>query len=138
MRVTGLDHLVLTVRDIERTADFYQRALGMSKVEFGEGRVALVFGCQKINLHQSGREFEPKAGSPTPGSADLCFITDTPVEDVARHLKSSGIDVLEGPVPRTGATAPILSVYFRDPDDNLLEVSNIVQTRETTGNPAPR
>jgi catechol 2,3-dioxygenase-like lactoylglutathione lyase family enzyme len=125
MRVNRLDHLVLTVRDLRATIDFYLRALGMLEVTFAGGRKALAFGTQKINLHQAGREFEPKAEWPTPGSADLCFITDTPVEDYARHLASLGIAVIEGPVARTGAVGPLWSIYLRDPDRNLIEIANL-------------
>jgi catechol 2,3-dioxygenase-like lactoylglutathione lyase family enzyme len=125
-QVERLDHLVLTVRDVQATCAFYTAALGMRMVTFGQGRTALAFGTQKINLHQAGREFEPKAAVPTPGSADLCFLTAEPVEAVARHLRSCGVAVLEGPVERTGATGPIRSVYCRDPDGNLIEVANAV------------
>lgn len=124
MRIDSLDHLVLTVRDVAVTVDFYTRVLGMEAVTFGQGRRALSFGAQKINLHQSGREFEPKAERPTPGSADLCFLTGVPLEAVVAHLVSCGVVVEEGPVLRTGATGPILSVYIRDPDANLIEISN--------------
>lgn len=124
MQIDHLDHLVLTVADIETTVDFYTRVLGMQAVTFGEGRKALVFGQQKINLHQAGREFEPKAERPTPGSADLCFIVTTPLEQVIAHLKAQQVAILEGPVQRTGATGPIRSVYVRDPDFNLIELSN--------------
>ncbi len=124
MNIDGLDHLVLTVADVEATVAFYRRALGMTAVSFGEGRRALAFGSQKINLHPHGREFEPKAARPTPGSADLCFLTEMPLAEVQAHLTANGIAILEGPVRRTGATGPILSVYFRDPDGNLIEVAN--------------
>jgi catechol 2,3-dioxygenase-like lactoylglutathione lyase family enzyme len=124
MEIDSLDHLVLTVKDIDATASFYARALGMDIVTFGGGRTALAFGAQKINLHQHGKEFEPKAQQPTPGSADLCFITSVPLPEVISHLASCNVAVIEGPVQRTGATGPILSVYFRDPDMNLIEVSN--------------
>ncbi|MDJ0957373.1 MAG: VOC family protein [Arenicellales bacterium] len=124
MKVDRIDHLVLTVEDIDRTVKFYQRVLGMDKVTFGENRVALVFGNQKINLHEWGNEFEPKASNVQPGSADLCFIVETPVNDVTEHLTKCGVVVLEGPVSRTGAMGNIISVYFRDPDGNLIEVSN--------------
>lgn len=124
MRIDSLDHLVLTVADIDASCAFYQRVLGMEVVTFGAGRKALAFGAQKINLHQSGREFEPKAHRPTPGSADLCFLTTLPLAQVEAHLASAGVAVGEGPVQRTGAQGPILSVYFRDPDLNLIEVSN--------------
>ena len=124
MKVDSLDHLVLTVADVEATCRFYSRVLGMEVVTFGQGRKALQFGTQKINLHQQGREFEPKAARPTPGSADLCFLTTVPLSDVVAHLQSAGVAIVEGPAQRTGATGPILSVYFRDPDGNLIEVAN--------------
>jgi len=124
IRIDHLDHLVLTVASLERTQDFYVRVLGMSVETFGEGRTALKFGSQKINLHQAGREFEPKAKAPTPGSADLCFIAATPLAAVVEHLKAQGALIEEGPIQRTGATGPILSVYVRDPDGNLIEISN--------------
>jgi len=124
MRVDRLDHLVLTVKSIEATCEFYAQALGMNVVTFGEGRKALTFGSQKINLHEWGREFDPKAHRPTPGSADLCFVTDVPMVDVTEHLHACGVTILKGPVERTGAVGPIMSVYFRDPDLNLIEVSN--------------
>ncbi len=124
MNIDHLDHLVLTVADLDVTVDFYTRVLGMQVVTFGEGRKALSFGVQKINLHQAGKEFEPKAERPTPGSADLCFIVATPLDEVIAHLETQGVAILEGPVRRTGATQPILSVYVRDPDFNLIELSN--------------
>jgi catechol 2,3-dioxygenase-like lactoylglutathione lyase family enzyme len=123
MRVVSLDHLVLTVRSVEATCAFYAGVLGMEFVTFGEGRKALKFGSQKINLHEQGKEFEPKAAQPTPGSADLCFVTDAPLSEVIEHLNSVGVPILEGPVVRAGAVGPIRSVYFRDPDANLIEVS---------------
>jgi catechol 2,3-dioxygenase-like lactoylglutathione lyase family enzyme len=124
MEIERLDHLVLTVADIEATCSFYQKALGMKIVEFGQGRKALSFGAQKINLHEKGKEFEPKASDPTPGSGDLCFITLVPMSEALSHLESCGVKIIEGPVRRTGALGPIISVYFRDPDRNLIEVSN--------------
>ena len=123
MHIDRIDHLVLTVKNIDESCEFYSRVLEMNIVTFGEGRKALSFGQQKINLHQSGNEFEPKAYRPTPGSADLCLITKVPIDEVINHLESVGVHILEGPVMRTGATGPILSVYFRDPDENLIEVS---------------
>ncbi|MBD2868831.1 VOC family protein [Paenibacillus sp. IB182493] len=126
MNISRLDHLVLTVKDIDKTCDFYSRVLGMEVTTFGEGRKALHFGQQKINLHEVGKEFEPKAKTPMPGTADLCFITDTPILDVIYHLGSCDVPVEEGPVIRTGALTPITSVYIRDPDDNLIEISNSV------------
>ena len=128
MEVSHLDHLVLTVRDIEKTVQFYQVALGMRSISFGENRVALVYGNQKINLHQLGNEFEPKAGQVQAGSADLCFILKTPINNAKEHLVNLGIEVIEGPVNRTGAVGSILSLYFRDPDQNLIEVSNYEST----------
>ncbi len=124
MKMDRLDHLVLTVADIETTCEFYQRVMGVQVITFGENRKALTFGQQKINLHQAGFEFEPKAHRPTPGSADLCFITLTPLAEIMEHLRSCNVDIIEGPVQRSGAFGPILSVYFRDPDLNLIEVSN--------------
>jgi len=129
MNISHLDHLVLTVADIETTVDFYTRVLGMQVVTFGEGRKALAFGNQKINLHQARREFEPKAERPTPGSADLCFIVATPLDRVIAHLETQGVSIIEGPVQRTGATGPIRSVYVRDPDLNLIELSNSMESR---------
>lgn len=126
MKIDSLDHLVLTVKSIDATASFYARALGMDVVTFGGGRKALSFGAQKINLHQHGEEFEPKAAHPTPGSADLCLITSVALASVMDHLSSCDIAVIDGPVQRTGATGPILSLYFRDPDGNLIEVANRV------------
>jgi len=127
IEIASLDHLVLTVADIDATCSFYAKVLGMRVVVFGAGRKALVYGTQKINLHQRGHEFEPKAASPTPGSADLCFITRTPLVEVMAHLEACDVAILEGPVPRTGACGPITSVYFRDPDSNLIEVGNYAQ-----------
>lgn len=125
--ITSLDHLVLTVTDIPATIVFYTKVLGMSEVAFGEDRRALSFGDQKINLHQRGKEFEPKAYSPTPGSADLCFISDTPLPLVISELTAYGVPIIEGPIARTGARGPILSVYFRDPDGNLIEICHYIR-----------
>jgi catechol 2,3-dioxygenase-like lactoylglutathione lyase family enzyme len=124
VRIDRLDHLVLTVADVDRTVGFYQRVLGMQPVTFGDGRRALAFGSSKINLHQAGGEFEPKAARPTPGSADVCLISADPLADVCDHLAAEGVAIEEGPVTRTGATGPIQSVYIRDPDGNLIEISN--------------
>ncbi|MEU4672661.1 VOC family protein [Amycolatopsis sp. NPDC023774] len=124
MRIDRLDHLVLTVADVEATVAFYTRVLGMAEVTFKGGRKALAFGTSKINLHQVGHEFEPKALRPTPGSADLCLITEDALDDVIEELRRAGVPIEEGPVGRTGATGEIRSVYFRDPDENLIEVSN--------------
>ncbi len=127
-RVQVLDHLVLTVADIGATIAFYRDVMGMEPVRFqpadGPDRFALRFGVQKINLHQRGAEFDPNAAHPAPGAADLCFLSDQPVSDWQRHLADCGIEVEEGPVPRTGATGPILSIYIRDPDGNLIEIAN--------------
>lgn len=124
LKISRLDHLVLTVADINTSIAFYESILGMTAVSFADGRRALSFGEQKINLHPYGREFEPKAGHPTPGSADLCFLTEVPLSEVQAHLAACGVTLIEGPVRRTGATGPILSVYFRDPDGKLIEVAN--------------
>lgn len=133
MRISRLDHLVFTVSNIERTCDFYGRVLGMEVVTFGEGRKALRFGTQKINLHRHGGEFEPKAQAPSPGSADLCFLTDTPLEEVRARLEEASVRIIEGPVVRTGACGPILSIYCRDPDGNLIELSNSLDMEPKSG-----
>ncbi len=123
----SLDHLVLTVADIETTVAFYVSALGMIREDFqvadGTTRTALSMGQQKINLHQAGREFEPKAHRPSPGSADLCFVSDREMDSWIAHLDTLGVPVIDGPVPRTGAKGPIMSIYIRDPDQNLIELS---------------
>ena len=124
MNIDRIDHFVLTVADLDATCEFYHRVLGMEVVLFAGGRRALAFGAQKINLHQRGKEFEPKAQQPTPGSGDFCLITRVPIEEVVAHLDACGVAISEGPVARTGATGSIRSVYFRDPDGNLVEVSN--------------
>jgi len=124
VRLARLDHLVLTVRDIGTTCEFYTRALGMEVLTFGAGRTALRFGQQKINLHEIGREYKPNAARPTPGSGDLCFLTDTPVADWITHLGAQGVAIEEGPVKKTGALGPIESIYVRDPDQNLVEIAN--------------
>jgi catechol 2,3-dioxygenase-like lactoylglutathione lyase family enzyme len=124
VQIDRLDHLVLTVADVDQTVEFYQRVLGMQPVTFGDGRRALAFGSSKINLHQAGKEFKPKAARPTPGSADLCMISADPLADVCAHLATQAVAIEEGPVTRTGATGTIESVYIRDPDGNLIEISN--------------
>ena len=126
MRIARIDHFVLTVASIEATCAFYSDVLGMQVVTFAGGRRALSFGAQKINLHEVGREFEPKAARPTAGSGDFCLIADMPLEEVIAHFQAKGIAIEEGPVSRTGATGPIRSVYVRDPDDNLVEIANTV------------
>jgi catechol 2,3-dioxygenase-like lactoylglutathione lyase family enzyme len=115
---------VLTVKDMETTVQFYGSVLVMEKEEFGTGRLALKFGNQKINLHQVGKEFEPKADKPTSVSADLCFITEVTLDEAMNHVRSKGVEIIEGSVARTGATGPIKSFYFRDPDMNLIEIPN--------------
>lgn len=126
MQIERLDHLVLTVANIEVACEFYTRVLGMEVVTFGSNRKALAFGQQKINLHERGKEFEPKAILPTPGSADLCFISSTSMQEIVSHLQEQEVVIIEGPAPRTGAVGLIESVYFRDPDGNLIEVSNLI------------
>jgi catechol 2,3-dioxygenase-like lactoylglutathione lyase family enzyme len=117
----------LTVKDVEVTVEFYESVLAMVKETFGEGRIALKFGNQKINLHELKKETEPKASLPTPGSEDLCFITGTDLEEAMSYVKRKGVEVINGPIKRTGATGAIHSFYFRDPDGNLIEVSNYVK-----------
>ncbi|MCG8512024.1 MAG: VOC family protein [Rhodospirillales bacterium] len=124
MRIDRLDHLVLTVADIEETCRFYTEVLGMRREEFGAGRVALKFGDQKINLHPASAPLEPHARIPTPGSADLCFLTKTPIAQVMARLWDFGVTILEGPVERSGARSRLNSVYCTDPDGNLIEISN--------------
>ncbi|TWW54300.1 glyoxalase domain-containing protein 5-like [Takifugu flavidus] len=130
VEVSHLDHLVLTVHSVPDTVNFYTTTLGMQVITFKGNRKALGFGQQKFNLHQLGQEFEPKAKHPTSGSADLCLITRTPLAQVAAHLKACGVEIEEGPVERTGAVGTITSLYFRDPDHNLIEVSNYMQPSE--------
>ncbi len=124
MQIKSLDHLVLTVRNIDTTTDFYVSVLGMEKVIFGDDRHALHFGNQKINLHQSGGDVEPKALFVMPGSADLCFLVEQPIAEVAEDLRRNHVEIIDGPVMRTGAMGKIQSVYFRDPDGNLIELAN--------------
>lgn len=123
--IETLDHLVLTVANIDAATDFYTEVLSMDLVTFN-GRKALAFGEQRLNLHQRGHEFEPKAAHPLPGSADLCFITSTPLEEVIEYLKALRIHIELGPVERTGALSQLRSVYIRDPDHNLIEISNYI------------
>jgi catechol 2,3-dioxygenase-like lactoylglutathione lyase family enzyme len=127
--LSSLDHLVLTVADISATTRFYSTVLQMEIEEFrpadGSTRMALKFGQQKINLHPASAPFEPKAKHANPGAADLCFLTQTPLAEWQSHLRTLEIPIEEGPVPRTGATGPILSLYLRDPDGNLIEISNL-------------
>lgn len=122
--VNNIDHIVLTVKDIQRTCSFYAEVLGMNIIEFGKGRKALKFGKQKINLHEYGKELEPKAVGAAPGTIDICLITDTPIFILISHIEKLGVDIIEGPVERTGANGKIESIYFHDPDGNLVEVSN--------------
>ena len=124
MKIDSIDHVVFTVKDMSATCEFYSKVLGMEIVTFGEGRKALAFGSQKINLQQLGRESTLIAEKPTPGSADICFITSVPLSEVIAHLNSFGVRLIGGPVERNGARGFMMSVYFRDPDLNLVEVSN--------------
>jgi catechol 2,3-dioxygenase-like lactoylglutathione lyase family enzyme len=133
LTIDHLDHLVLTVADVDATSAFYAKVLGMAPLTFGQGRKAMAFGAQKINLHQAGREFRPCAASPLPGSADLCFITRMPLDAALLHVRSCGVTIEAGPVGRTGATGPIRSFYFRDPDGNLIEVANVIPQTATAG-----
>ncbi len=130
--ITHLDHLVLTVSSIDITCEFYTTVLGMAVVAFGDDRKALQFGSQKINLHQLGSELTPNATHAIPGSADLCFITTTPLPMVIDHLNHQDVTILEGPVQRTGAMGAIVSIYIHDPDQNLIEIANYL-----TSDPCP-
>lgn len=133
MDIDRIDHFVLTVKDVEATCAFYARVLGMEPVTFAGGRRGLAFGRQKINLHRAGHEYEPKARTALPGTGDFCLVTRVPLDAVIAHLAACGVAIEQGPVPKTGATGPIRSVYFRDPDGNLVEVSNY--ENETGGAP---
>ncbi|GBD98852.1 virulence protein [bacterium BMS3Abin07] len=124
LEIMELDHIVLTVKDVSATCDFYTRILGMKMVEIGAGRKALTFGKQKINIHEYGNEIEPHAARPVPGSSDICLITSTPITEIISRFNESGVVIEEGPVRRTGSRGPMTSMYFRDPDGNLIEVSN--------------
>ncbi|ASB90904.1 VOC family protein [Bacillus sonorensis] len=121
--IKRLDHFVLTVKNLQETINFYTCVLGMEEETFGSGRKALRFGNQKINLHEAGNEFDPKAKHPLPGSADLCFVSDETIDHIIGHLRKNNVSIEEGPVRRTGALGPIVSVYMRDPDQNLIEIS---------------
>ena len=121
--ITRIDHLVLTVRDLEATLSFYERVLGFTRELRPNAPAALKFGAQKINVHESVRPFEPKAAHPTPGAGDFCLITERPIEDIVAHLERCGVAIELGPVERSGAEGPMMSVYFRDPDGNLVEVA---------------
>ncbi len=124
MKIESIDHVVLTVKDIEKTCEFYSKVMGMEVVAFGEGRKALRFGTQKINLQKVGRESNLIADKPTSGSGDVCFVTSTSIDDVVAHLNACGVKLIGGPVERSGARGLMMSVYFRDPDMNLIEVSH--------------
>lgn len=124
--ISHLDHLVLTCTDLEATKHFYTRIMQMRLETFGAGRIAFCFGNQKINLHQRGAEFEPKAHLPVPGALDLCFIATLPLDQVIAHLQASGWPIADGPVERTGATSRLRSIYIRDPDLNLIEISEMI------------
>jgi catechol 2,3-dioxygenase-like lactoylglutathione lyase family enzyme len=124
--ISSIDHFVLTCADVDATIEFYSRTLGMTAETFAGGRRALCFGSQKINLHQKGAEFTPRARLATAGSGDFCLLSEVPIAEVAAYLAAEGVEIIEGPVAKTGAAGPLLSIYFRDPDGNLVEVSNQV------------
>lgn len=123
MQIERIDHLVLTVKNIEASCAFYTKVLGMKEVTFQSGRKAVWFGNQRLNFHEYGKEFDPKALRPVPGSADLCFITPDPIAQIMSHLEICGVKIIEGPLERTGALGPMISIYIRDPDQNLIEIS---------------
>ncbi|AKG23185.1 VOC family protein [Calothrix sp. 336/3] len=127
MKISKIDHIVLTVHNIEKTCEFYQRAFGLEVITFANSRQALQIGEQKINLHEFGKEFTPKALQPTPGAIDICLITPTPLSQVQQHLISCNVEIIAGPVIRTGAMGEIISLYLRDPDGNLIEVANYLK-----------
>jgi len=129
MKIKQIDHLVLTVKNIEASCKFYTTVMGMKEIDFGQGRKAVIFGNQKINFHQQGKEFEPRALHPTPGSADLCFITDAPMAEVIAHVRACRIEIIEGPVKKTGAMGSMTSIYIRDPDQNLIEIATYQRER---------
>jgi catechol 2,3-dioxygenase-like lactoylglutathione lyase family enzyme len=121
--IRSIDHFVLTVRSLEATCEFYERVLGFQRIDSPGLPTALAFGQQKINVHEAGHTFEPKAAAPTVGAGDFCVITDRPLAEVQAHLESLGVAIEMGPVRRTGARGAMISLYFRDPDGNLVEVS---------------
>jgi catechol 2,3-dioxygenase-like lactoylglutathione lyase family enzyme len=124
MKIERIDHFVLTVSDVDATCEFYTRVLGMKVMEFGKGRRALRFGPHKINLHAASGSPRLRAENPSVGGGDFCLITKVPIDDVVNHLQAENVEIIDGPGTRDGALGPITSVYFRDPDDNLVEVSN--------------
>jgi catechol 2,3-dioxygenase-like lactoylglutathione lyase family enzyme len=124
--IDRLDHLVLTVRDMDVTCSFYSRVLGMERRTFGDSRTALYFGRQKLNLHDAAKPVDPNVRHAAPGSSDLCFITETPMDDVIAHLAAEGVSIITGPGERSGATGTLLSVYVYDPDENLIEIANLL------------
>jgi catechol 2,3-dioxygenase-like lactoylglutathione lyase family enzyme len=124
MQIERIDHLVLTVNNIEASCAFYTTVLGMKEVTFQSGRKAVAFGNQRLNFHEYGKEFDPKALRPVPGSADLCLITLAPIAQIVSHLETCKVKIIEGPVERTGAMGPITSIYIRDPDRNLIEIAS--------------
>ncbi len=128
IRISHLDHFVLTVADIGRTCEFYESMLGMRRAVFGDGRTALHFGNNKINLHQADTMIDPNVRHATPGSADLCFITTTPIEEVVDTLNEAGVSIITGPGERSGARSRLMSIYFYDPDENLIEVANEISS----------
>jgi len=126
IKIKSMDHLVITASNLRTTVDFYSRVLGMEHVEFGDGLHAMHFGDQKFNIHDASTDVTPKAENIVPGSEDFCLLTETPISEVVDHLQACGVAVEEGPITRSGAAGTLDSVYFRDPDGNLVEVSNVI------------
>ena len=127
MKINSFDHIVITVRNLDETIAFYTKVLGMKEITFSAGRKALAFGAQKINLHKTVDDISPRAQNPLPGSADLCFVTDTPMEQVMAHFLSCGVTPVKGPTTKTGAISSLLSAYIYDPDGNLIEIANRIE-----------
>ncbi len=124
MKVHSIDHIVMTVKSIEKSCKFYQECLGLEIITFQNDRKALKCGNQKINLHEIGHEFDPKAKNASKGTVDICLIVENPIAEIVKDFEKKGVEIIEGPIKRTGATHKLLSIYVFDPDGNLIELSN--------------